>query len=190
MTYLYRFLFPVMWLCWAAYWLLASRNAKPTTRRESVPSRLLHIVALAVAVVLVASPTIPIPILDERFLPFVPWPFWTGAALTLAGLLFTVWARVHLGRNWSGTVTVKENHELVTSGPYRVVRHPIYTGLLLGFIGSGLARAEWRGLLAVAFALWGFWRKLRLEEQWMREQFGGVYETYARRVAALLPFIL
>jgi protein-S-isoprenylcysteine O-methyltransferase Ste14 len=86
--------------------------------------------------------------------------------------LFTVWARVHLGMNWSGTVTVTEGHELITSGPYAVVRHPIYTGLLLAFGGSALARAALRGILAVALAFWSLWRKLRIEKTWMREQFG------------------
>jgi protein-S-isoprenylcysteine O-methyltransferase Ste14 len=78
----------------------------------------------------------------------------------------------------------------VTSGPYRFVRHPIYTGLLLAFIGSALARGDWRGVLAVAIAFAALWRKLRIEERWMREEFGAAYEEYARRVAALVPFVL
>ena len=70
------------------------------------------------------------------------------------------------------------------------MRHPIYTGLLLALIGTALARGEWRGVVAVALALWAFWRKLRIEEQWMREQFGNAYEEYSGRVAALIPFVL
>ena len=108
---------------------------------------------------------------------------------TAAGLLFTVWARIHIGRNWSGTVTIKEGHELITSGPYAIVRHPIYAGLLLAFVGSGLARGEWRGVLAVVIAFLALWRKLRLEERWMREQFGPAYQAYSQRVAALIPFL-
>jgi protein-S-isoprenylcysteine O-methyltransferase Ste14 len=190
MTYLYQLLFPVMWLSWVACWWLASRRTKPTVRGESVPSRLSHVAPFMLAAVLLALPNIPISILDERYLPFVPWPFWVGAGLTLAGLVFAAWARVRLGGNWSGTVTLKENHELVTSGPYSIVRHPVYTGLLVGFVGSALARAEWRGILAVAVVLWSFQRKMKIEEQWMREQFGGAYEAYAKRVAALFPFVL
>ena len=86
-------------------------------------------------------------------------------------------------------MTIKVDHELVTSGPYRMVRHPIYTGLLLAFLGTAIARGEWRGLLAVALALWAFWRKSRVEERLMREQFGGAYEEYSQRVAALIPFV-
>jgi protein-S-isoprenylcysteine O-methyltransferase Ste14 len=116
--------------------------------------------------------------------------FWVGAALTAAGLLFTVWARVHLGTNWSGTVTLKRGHELITSGPYAFVRHPIYTGLLLAFLGSALARDEWRGVLALALVALALWRKLRNEERWMREQFGDAYSAYSKRVAALVPRVL
>jgi len=85
---------------------------------------------------------------------------------------------------------VKEAHELITSGPYRLVRHPIYTGLLLGFVGSAMASGEWGGLLAVAIIFGALWRKLTLEEKWMREQFGESYEAYSRRVAALVPYII
>ena len=186
----FQLLLPAMWLCWAAYWWAASANVKPTARRESIPSRLSHIAPLGLAVVLLAFPTLPVPVLAERILPQGIWTFGVGALLTLGGLLFAAWARTYLGRNWSGIVTVKEGHELVTGGPYAVVRHPIYTGLWLAVIGSALARAEWRGVLAVALVLWAFWRKLRIEERWMLGQFGGAYEDYAKRTAALIPFLL
>jgi protein-S-isoprenylcysteine O-methyltransferase Ste14 len=106
------------------------------------------------------------------------------------GLLFTVWARIVLGRNWSGIVTVKQDHELVTAGPYRWVRHPIYTGLLIAFAGSAIARGEWRGVLAVVIVLAGLWRKLKLEERWMIETFGDAYLRYRAKVRALIPFVL
>jgi protein-S-isoprenylcysteine O-methyltransferase Ste14 len=86
-------------------------------------------------------------------------------------------------------VTIKEGHELVTTGPYALVRHPIYTGLLLAFLGSALARGEWRGIVAVAIATGALWRKLRFEERWMRQQFGEAYRAYCARVAALVPFV-
>ena len=190
MAYLHRYLFPALWLSWMAYWWIASRNVKRTVRQEGQSSRALHVIPLALAAALLFVPRSPIAALGERFVPLAAWTFWLGAALTLAGLLFSVWARVHLGRNWSAYVTVKEGHELITDGPYRLVRHPIYTGLLLGFVGSALARGEWRGVVAVALAFFALWRKLRVEEQWMRERFGPAYDDYARRVAALIPFLL
>jgi protein-S-isoprenylcysteine O-methyltransferase Ste14 len=182
-------LFSAMWIAWLVYWWLRSYDVKTTVRRESTASRLQHVVPLTVAALLLWSPRFPVPVLDARFLPLADWPFWLGAALTAAGLLFTVWARVELGRNWSAIVTVKESHELVTTGPYALVRHPIYTGLLLAFIGSAIARGEWRGVLAVAIAWIALWRKLSVEEQWMKETFGDAYREYSRRVAALVPFL-
>jgi protein-S-isoprenylcysteine O-methyltransferase Ste14 len=188
MSLVYRHLFPALWLSWAAYWWWASRGAKPTERRESMGSRLLHVVPLLLAVALLWPDRVPGAVLNEPLFPWTPWVFWVAAFVTAAGLLFTVWARVHLGRNWSGTVTIKQGHELVTDGPYALVRHPIYTGLLAAFIGSALARGDWRGVLAVLIAWAALWRKLRLEERWMAERFGDRYLAYRERVPALVPF--
>ena len=95
-----------------------------------------------------------------------------------------------LGRNWSGIVTVKQDHELVRSGPYRWVRHPIYTGLLIAFVGTAISRGEWRGVLAVLIVFAALWRKLQLEERWMIETFGDAYLRYRAEVRALIPFVL
>ncbi len=191
MTLFHQYLFPALWLAWAGYWWLLSSNVKATIRREPVLSRLLHIVPLLLAMLLLWLPSSTIQsVLTIRIMDWAEWEFWVGAALAAAGLLFTAWARIHLGRNWSGTVTVKHDHELITSGPYALVRHPIYTGLLLAFMGSALARGESRGVLAVLIVLLALWRKLKLEERWMREQFGAQYEAYSSRVAALIPFVL
>jgi protein-S-isoprenylcysteine O-methyltransferase Ste14 len=143
-----------------------------------------------IAFYLLSVPRLRYSVLNERFLPLSAWPFWTGAVLTAGGLLFAIWARHRLGKNWSGVVTVKEDHELITTGAYAIVRHPIYTGLLFAFAGSAIAIGEWRGVLAVVIVLWSLLRKLRFEERWMREQFGERYETYSRRVPALVPFVL
>ena len=187
-AYVYRFLFPALWLVWVVYWFLAARTAKVTERREPLGSRLLHVLPLLVAVWLLWAEKMPAPFLNERLFRWAPWEFWVAAVITALGLLFTVWARVHLGRNWSGTVTIKKEHELIASGPYSIVRHPIYTGLLVAFIGSAMARGEWRGVLAVFIAWAALWRKLRLEECWMVERFGEQYKAYCRRVPALIPF--
>ena len=118
------------------------------------------------------------------------WPFRLGAAVTIAGLLFAVWARGYLGRNWSRSVTIKQDHELITTGPYAVVRHPIYTGILIGFLGMAIAISQVRGFIAFVLVFLALWLKLRMEEQWMRSQFGETYATYARRTAALVPYVL
>jgi protein-S-isoprenylcysteine O-methyltransferase Ste14 len=190
MPLVYRYTFSVMWLSWVAYWWVASRDVKSAVQRESLPSWLSHIVPLAIAVLLYSSQRVRMPLLAERFLPLTEWSYWIGAFLTAGGLLFTVWARLHLGRNWSGSVTIKKGHELVMSGPYGLVRHPIYTGLLLALLGSTLALGDWRAVLALTLAAGALWRKLWIEERWMRQQFGDAYQAYSQRVAALIPFVL
>ncbi len=183
-------LFLAMWVTWLVYWLALAGRAKVSTRREPWLSRVLHLGPLVLAGLLLGLPSMPIPVLGARFLPPATWAFWSGAVLTAGGLLFTVWARQHIGRNWSAIVTIKQDHELITTGPYAIVRHPIYTGLLLAFAGSALALGEWRGVLAVAIVFLSLWRKLGIEERWMREHFGESYQAYSQRVAALVPFLL
>jgi len=100
-----------------------------------------------------------------------------------------VWARLVLGRNWSGTVTVKQEHTLVRQGPYVIVRHPIYTGLLAAGLGTAIAYGQIRGLIAVALFLLLFILKIRIEERFMREQFGDDYRIYQEQVKALIPFV-
>ena len=187
MTSVHRFLFPALWLAWALYWAAMARNVRATARREPLASRLLHVVPLALAVFLLWPRHLHLPVLDDFVAGWTPLQFWLGAVVAATGFVLTVWARGHLGRNWSGTVTVKQGHELVTTGPYAFVRHPIYTGLLLALLGAALAQGRWSGALAVVVAFAALWRKLRLEERWMREQFGQRYAAYARRVPALVP---
>lgn len=185
----YHTLLTTLWLVWGAYWWTQSRRVKATARRESWLSRGLHVGPLLIAALLLWMPRLPLPVLGDRWLAVSLWQLLAGSALTAAGLCFTVWARRHLGSNWSVVVTIKQGHELVTSGPYAWVRHPIYTGLLLAFAGSALAQGEWRGLLALALAAAALRRKLGIEERWLREQFGPAYDAYSQRVAALLPFV-
>jgi protein-S-isoprenylcysteine O-methyltransferase Ste14 len=96
----------------------------------------------------------------------------------------------HLGSNWSYAVTIKQGHELITTGPYAVVRHPIYTGMLAGLLGTAIALSQMRGFIAFVLFFLMFWLKLRKEEQWMRSQFGETYATYAHQTAALVPYLL
>jgi protein-S-isoprenylcysteine O-methyltransferase Ste14 len=177
-----------MWLAWALYWVVSGFTAKPNRRRESPGSRLSHVIPLALGIYLVVWPQLRIPWLSAQLLPDVLARYWFAVALVASGLAFTVWARVRLGRNWSGTVTQKQDHELIRSGPYAFVRHPIYTGLLTALLGSAIALGEPRGFLGVLIVLAAFWRKLRIEEGFMRELFPGKYERYMEEVPALVPF--
>jgi protein-S-isoprenylcysteine O-methyltransferase Ste14 len=183
-----RFLIPAMWLAWAGFWTVAARHTKPARWRESIGSRILHVIPLLACAVLLAAPRWLPPILSARVVPAGRLLPVFGAAMVAAGLGFAAWARVHLGRNWSGIVTVKEDHALVRTGPYRAVRHPIYTGLLLALTGTAMAIGEWRGVLAVIFALIGFLWKIQVEEKRMRENFPE-YAHYRRQTAALIPLL-
>jgi protein-S-isoprenylcysteine O-methyltransferase Ste14 len=183
-----RQLMLAMWLAWVLYWVVSAFTAKTTRRRESPGSRLSHVLPLLFGVYLVVWPRVRVPWLSVQVLPDVLARYWLGLLLVAAGLGFTVWARVHLGKNWSGTVTQKEGHELIRSGPYAYVRHPIYTGLLTALLGSAIALGEPRGFLGALLVLASFWRKLRIEEGFMRELFPGQYERYIAEVPALVPF--
>ena len=184
----------LLWAAWVIYWVVAAADTKMSSRRESRWSRLGHGLPLFVAVLLIAWPGRHPPAwtawLLQRFLPLSLAGYWIGLALLVIGLGFSIWARTRLGRNWSGTVTVKQDHELVRAGPYRFVRHPIYTGILLGFVGSAIALGQWRGLVAAVLCLYAFLRKIRLEERWMDETFPGTYAVYRQEVKALIPFVL
>ncbi len=186
----YSLLIPALWTAWFIYWYAARRNDKAVQRRESLTSRAAHITPLALAVALFAVPDLWRGWLSIRILPFSFVTYWIGIAVLVAGLAFTVAARRHLGGNWSGIVTVKQDHELIRSGPYALVRHPIYTGMLLGFIGSAISLDEVRGVIAIGLVIVAFLLKIRLEERWMTESFGDAYRCYRTEVKALIPFVL
>jgi protein-S-isoprenylcysteine O-methyltransferase Ste14 len=190
MRWVYEWFFPAVWAAYVIYWQIAAAGAKANARIESVGSRVFRTVLLLVGVLLMCWPWIPVTWLYRRFLPMTAEMFWVGAAVTVAGLLFCVWARVTLGRNWSRSVTIKQGHELITAGPYALVRHPIYTGLLTGFAGTAIALGELRGVVAFVLIFASLWYKLRLEERWMRTAFGEVYADYSRHTKALIPWVL
>ena len=185
----YRALIFTLWMAWFAYWVIWAAGTKATRRRESAASRWSYTLTLLLGVLLIAWPRLDLGRLSWTLLPDAPWRYLTALALLVTGLLFTVWARVHLGGNWSGTVTLKEGHELVRTGPYAYVRHPIYTGLIIALLGSALACGEPRALIGLALVIASFVHKLRLEEQFMREVFPGDYERYSAAVPALVPFV-
>jgi protein-S-isoprenylcysteine O-methyltransferase Ste14 len=190
MLWFYEAFFPVVWIFFLLYWQIKAVKTKSTQRLEPAASRLLRVFVFLIALVLLWTARIPLPWLYLQLWPAGFRPFWLGAAVTIAGLLFAVWAREHLGSNWSRSVTIKQGHELITTGPYSVVRHPIYTGILTGFLGMAIAISQVRGFVVLVLIFLALWMKLRMEEQWMRAQFGETYATYARQTAALVPYLL
>ncbi|MFP5229322.1 MAG: methyltransferase family protein [Acidobacteriota bacterium] len=126
MLHVYEWFFPVVWVTYVVYWQIAAAGAKVTERIEPLGSRAFRTVLLLAGILLISWPwRIPLPWLYEHFLAQSAGAFWIGAAITVAGLLFAVWARLTIGANWSRSVTIKRGHELITTGPYALVRHPI-----------------------------------------------------------------
>ena len=185
---LYWYLIAALWGAWCIYWLAYSLNVKRAVRRESLAARWAHIVPLAVGIPLIVARHPSAPIFSMRILPWSLSTYWIGVAVICLGLAFAIWARRYLGTNWSGTVTVKENHELIRTGPYALVRHPIYTGILTAILGTAISRGELRGVWGLAICTTGFVLKLRREERWMCETFGEQYERYRASVPMLVPF--
>jgi protein-S-isoprenylcysteine O-methyltransferase Ste14 len=177
----------VLWGAWALFWVISALNAKTTQRRESAASRLAHVIPLLVGGVLIAWHWSHWPWLLARLWPRSFSAYCLGIALLAAGLAFAVWARVHLGRNWSGTVTIKEGHELIRSGPYAWVRHPIYTGILTAVLGTAIASGTVHAALGLAVIAAALVRKTRIEEAFLRETFPAEYPRYCAVVPALIP---
>lgn len=192
MLWFYELFFPVVWVAFLLYWQIIwakTAGAKTTQRLEPAASRILRVFAFLIVILLLSITRIPLRWLYRQLWPSGIWPFWIGAAVTVAGLLFAIWARLHLGSNWSRSVTIKQDHELITTGPYAVVRHPIYTGILVGFLGTAIALSQVRGIIALGLVFLVFWAKFRMEEAWMRSQFGETYANYEQQTAALVPYV-
>ena len=190
MLWFFKSFFPAVWIVFLLYWQIRAVGSKTTQRIEPAGSRIVRALALLIVIVLLSTPRIPLPWLYRQLWPSDIWSFSIGAALTVVGLLLAVWARKHLASNWSSAVTIKQGHELITTGPYALVRHPIYTGILTGFLGTAIALSQVRGVIGFVLMFFAFWAKLRMEEEWMRSQFGETYASYARGTAALVPYLL
>ncbi len=180
----------VFWGIFFAYWFIAApRSASAITQREPLPSRLLFLLILGLAVSLIVfDPLVYGPLL-WRFLPQALAIELVGLVILLAGLAFAVWARIHLGRYWSARVTLSEQHQLIQTGPYRLVRNPIYFGGLVAVVGTAIVVGQLRALLAIPLVLVAFMRKIHLEERWLAARFGGAYDDYRRHVKALIPYL-
>jgi protein-S-isoprenylcysteine O-methyltransferase Ste14 len=175
-----------LWALFALVWVLMAFGGKRVVRRSGV-DRLLQWIYLGVAYSLLFRSDLSLGLLGRRFVPDAEWVRALGALLTAVGVGLAIWSRLHLGRQWSAGVVVRADHELIATGPYSRIRHPIYTGMLLGMLGTAVVVGEWRGLLAVLIATIGFTFKARKEERFMEEEFGPAYDEHRRRTGFLLP---
>ncbi|SPF34997.1 Isoprenylcysteine carboxyl methyltransferase [Candidatus Sulfopaludibacter sp. SbA4] len=177
------------WMAFCIVWLISAFTNKRTTRRQPIGSLIVHVCVLGLAFDLLFSSLFRRGLLRSQFLPDTATVGWSGIALTVAGIVLAIWARFHIGRNWSGFVTLKEGHTLTRTGPYAIVRHPIYTGLLLAVLGTAIVHREVGGLIAFALLVVEWKRKSLLEERFMIEQFRAEYLEYRREVKGLIPFV-
>jgi protein-S-isoprenylcysteine O-methyltransferase Ste14 len=173
-----------------AVWLFGLLTVKPIARTQSPGSRLLEIGLTLLAASLVFTQYFQSGWRARLFVPESAFTGITGLLLVVLGIAFSIWARLELGGNWSGRVTVKQGHTLIRRGPYSIVRHPIYSGLLLAFLGVAIIVGQIRGLLGLGVLALSFWLKLRIEERFMLEQFGAEYREYQRQVKGVIPFVV
>jgi protein-S-isoprenylcysteine O-methyltransferase Ste14 len=173
------------WLILSLYWEHAAKTAAPAKSSESSASRSVHVVLTNAAILfeIIQIPAIP------RFLPLNAFVLAAGLVVSSLGLALAIWARRILGKHWSGRITIKVDHELIRTGPYRLIRHPIYTGILVLYTGTAIISGSCLALLAVAMALVAYARKIRLEEANLRIAFGPAYDTYCRESKALIPWL-
>lgn len=176
-----------LWLALAAVWVLTRLRSKRVKQRESPAAYLGRIVLLVAIFELVFNPGLGIGWLGARFVPRSHGVAQAGVALTALGVALAIWARLCLGGNWSGTVTLKEGHELIRSGPYARIRHPIYTGFALAMAGTALAIGEWRAALAFAGVTLAHYFKARKEEAWLAREFGSAFEEHRARTGMFFP---
>jgi protein-S-isoprenylcysteine O-methyltransferase Ste14 len=178
-----------LWLAFFAIWTIGAFFTKRAVRTQSIATRILHTAISALAFVVGFTRAFDFGVFARPFIPKLPAVIDAGVLLTAVGIAFAVWARLSLGGNWSGAVTVKENHTLTVRGPYRIVRHPIYAGLLLALGGTDIVFRDVRGLLAIGLVGMMLLMKARIEEKFMLEQFGLEYREYMRHVKAFIPCI-
>jgi protein-S-isoprenylcysteine O-methyltransferase Ste14 len=179
-----------MWVAFVAFWIFEATRAKRAARGSALPSLVRALVLIAIFLLIRIS--FGMHLLRGLPGPIHPSPIVaiTGAAVCALGIGVAMWARVYLGRNWGMPMSLREGHELVTTGPYALVRHPIYTGILLALVGTAAVQARWPSLVLLVFFFAYFIYAAKVEERTMREQFPVEYPAYVRRTRMLIPFVL
>jgi protein-S-isoprenylcysteine O-methyltransferase Ste14 len=183
---IYSIPFALLWTAWAVSWGIAARWASRAEARPPVGQQWLYWAMVGAGAVLMGLNFYA----GQRGMQWMPFDTREQGLFVVAaiGLGFTWWARVHLGTLWSGSVTRKANHRVIKTGPYAIVRHPIYSGISLALIATALLRPGWAGLVGAGLIIASFVIKYRLEERFLMEKLGPDYAIYRKKVAALVPF--
>jgi protein-S-isoprenylcysteine O-methyltransferase Ste14 len=176
-----------LWLVWLAGWWLGALKSARTVKRQSHGSQLRYSIFVWIGAALLFFNAVRGGIFSAALYRPTGIVAWTGVVLVALGLSYAVWARLHLGKMWSAVVTLKEEHQIIKTGPYTITRHPIYTGMLLALLGTVLVRDTLGALIGCAFIATGFVLKLRQEERMLIEHFGDDYRVYRGQVPALIP---
>ncbi len=177
------------WLIFLAYWFISAFGQKAMAEGQALASALAHRIPVGLGWFLLAYPKLPPP-MNLVVIPHRDWMLAMGMMVCVFGLFVTIWARWTLAGNWSSDVTFKQNHELVRTGPYQFVRHPIYTGLLVMCLGTAIEVGQLRCGLSIVMVGIGFWIKLKQEERLMLRHFPNEYPAYRKQVKALVPFVI
>jgi protein-S-isoprenylcysteine O-methyltransferase Ste14 len=179
----------VIWAGWLASWVAAAVWSSRIEARPRFGSQLLYEALTRIGAVLMAIPALrPGP--KAQLWRTAEAIGWMMVVVTAAGVAFTWWARIHLGRLWSSRVTRKADHRVVDTGPYGLVRHPIYTGIILATLATMIVEGTVSALVGAAMMVVGWYVKARLEEGFLRQELGAsAYDDYARRVPMLVPFL-
>jgi len=174
-----------IWTVTLAYWFASAPFTHKTRQRETWPKQLRHAIPFYLALYLVFAKRSLGPL--DYTLYQTSSIEWLGTLVTCAGVAFAFWARFTIGRNWDGYVTLKHGHRLIRTGPYAIVRHPIYTGFVVAFFGSALSAARIDAFVGVAIVTVSFVHKVRQEETLLTGEFGQAYLDFTRNVPALVP---
>ena len=185
-----RALIGMVWAGWAAYWIVAARHPLTNRRTESLLTGASYRVLLVLGVILLAFPGYHLSSANPSLWPQSVVTLAIGLCLAVTGVSIAVWARRHLGKYWSGRITLKVDHHVIQSGPYAFVRHPIYSGILLALLGTVISIGTVQSCIAIALMFASFVLKLTLEERWLCAHLGAEYDEYRRQVKALIPCIV
>jgi len=171
------------WVLFSLYWEISAKNSAAAKSAESQSSRRIHVFLANAALILEMVPLRGM----SRFVPLSSFVMLIGLAVEAMGLVLAILSRRHLGCNWSGEISIKMDHQLIRSGPYKLLRHPIYTGLLTMYAGTALVNGTWLAIAGFVIAVFAYARKIRLEEANLNVAFGAEYEAYRRESWALVP---
>ncbi|MGH9547566.1 MAG: methyltransferase family protein [Terriglobales bacterium] len=183
----FRLLLQVPWVILLIYWIIGAFKTRPTHTEESLASRYLVVLLEVAGYLLIFNHSTEIGFLGKRFIPHTLTGAVLGVLLTWIGIGLAIWARYHLAEYWSARVTIKEDHQLIRTGPYAHFRHPIYSGLTLAMIGTALVIGKWRCVLGLVLALIGHCIKARKEEEMLTQQFGDAFREHQTHAGFLLP---